>query len=246
MNFSHNEIKIFNTRDEINSFLAEFLRRIVTASISQSGQCTVALSGGSTPRFFYEYLALEKYFPWDKIHFFIVDERFVNEGSNDHNFTMMRRTLFARIAIDPQNLHPIDTTQSSSKAAAEKYDRELQDFFSLSRSDPFPSFDLILLGIGTDGHTASLFPGSDALLERNKCAIDSGTDAVPHERITMTFPVLDNAKNLVFVATGSEKQNILRRIFIDREILPASMIQSKTGKILFVCDSDAAQKLPKN
>jgi 6-phosphogluconolactonase len=246
MNLSPDNMKILQTRDEINYFLKEFLRGIVEESIAQTGRCTVALSGGSTPRSFYEFLSAENNFPWNKIHFFIVDERFIDEESNDHNFTMMRSALFDRIDIDPQNLHPIDTTQSTSKAAAEKYDCDLQDFFRLNPSDPFPSFDLILLGIGTDGHTASLFPGSDALLERNKCAIDSTTDALPHERITMTFPVLDNAKNLVFVATGSEKQEILKRIFIDHEILPASMIQSKTGKILFVFDSDAAQKLPKN
>jgi 6-phosphogluconolactonase len=243
---SNDDIKIFKTFDEILFFLKELFREIITDSIAQRGRCTIALSGGSTPRQFYESLSVEKNLPWNKIHFFIVDERFVAEGSDDHNFTMMRRALFDKIGIDSLNLHVVDTAQPTSKTAAEKYNLELQNYFHASTASPFPSFDLILLGIGTDGHTASLFPGSDALKERSKLAIDSKSGFHPHERITLTFPVLENAENLLFLAAGSEKQSILKRIFIENENLPAAMIRLKTGKRLFVFDSAAADDLRKN
>jgi 6-phosphogluconolactonase len=196
----------------------------------RDGTLAVALSGGSTPKPVYELLAGSR-LPWPRIHWFFGDERFVPQDHPDSNYRMVREALFARAPVPPGNIHPIPTTGAPADAA-KAYDEELRRF-AQGRA---PLFDAVLLGIGPDGHTASLFPGGAALEERARWAV--AADHPPGARITLTLPALGQSAAVAFIAAGAEKRPVLARIFAG-ETPPAARVAT-AGEMRLFLDRDAA------
>ena len=211
------------------------------AAIATHGQFTLAMAGGSTPKPLYEALANEA-LPWDKIHFFWGDERYVPPDHPDSNEGMARRTWLDKVAIPPGNIHPMPTDEADPAIAAQRYEQELQTFFQLSPGQ-FPSLDVILLGIGDDAHTASLFPYTNALKVRDKLVAVGNKNG--HPRITLTVPTLNQAQCVLFLVAGANKQGALKQIFAkqaDEMTYPARLIHPQE-ELWWLLDSAAGQNL---
>lgn len=233
------EICVFEDNQEINAYLKELLKKLSKQAIKERGLFSMALSGGVTPEKFYRSLAdTSDFLPWDDIHLFMVDERYVKPGDNDHNFSMVQRTILSSIKLPKKNLHPIQTDLTSIQETATSYEKELKRFFYEDGHSKSPIFDFILLGIGQDGHTASLFPGSPALEEKEKLVAISRSEHARHERITLTLPIINLARTVVFLITGPEKKNIVQQIVQDKiGLFPASKVNPENGKLYFILDS---------
>jgi 6-phosphogluconolactonase len=238
-------ILVFKDYNSTAAFLLEKWREISSDAVRRRGNFAVALSGGETPRGFYRKLAGYKGdLPWDKTHIFLVDERFVPETDSDSNYRMIRETLLKDVPAPSQNIHPISTAGSDPSFSAQKYEGVLADFFGLS-AGVLPEFDLIMLGIGRDGHTASLFPGSALLAEKRRLAGVALPGHGKHDRITLTLPVLNNARNVIILATGSEKARVVRKALEKRDPgLPASLVRPGRGNLIILTDEEAASLLP--
>jgi len=184
----------------------------------------VCLSGGSTPQRVYELLASAERgrFPWQRVHWFFGDERFVPHDHPESNYRMVREAMLGAAPVPPANVHPIPTAGPQAEAA-QRYERELRDFYGAGGLDPRrPLFDVVLLGLGEDGHTASLFAGRAALEERNRWVVDTlSPQAQP--RITLTFPPLASARASVFLVAGAAKRDIVARIWAGDD-LPATRL----------------------
>jgi 6-phosphogluconolactonase len=216
---------------------ADLVQKTAAAAIRRQGFFTLVLAGGTTPRRLYEVLAAPPYSsrqPWQDFHVFWGDERCVAPGRPESNFEMAKKALLERVIIPAANVHRIRTELEPPEAAG-AYEQELRDFFALHperTAGGFPRFDLVLLGMGEDGHTASLFPGAEALEEEEKWVAAVGPRGEPEvARITMTLPVLNNADNVLFLIAGTIKQTIMREI-IDRpeaaaDRFPAARVQPK-------------------
>lgn len=235
---------VFNYKKEMTAFLVQRWREIAEDAIAQKGFFTAALSGGTSPVEFYRGLAkLKDNFPWDKTHIFLVDEHFVPFSHSDSNYGMMRTLFLHDVKIPEGNIHAIMTDEPSPSKAARRYEDELKRFFGLAERE-IPEFDFVSLGIGEDGHTASLFPGGPEVHEKVRLAIAVEHRGVQHKRISLTLPVINNAKNVIFIAMGKQKTEILRRVIEDREeTLPSSKVEPAEGSLLFVLDSDAASPI---
>ncbi len=213
--------------------------------VTKNGRFIVALSGGSTPREMHRLLAEEPYrldVPWDKTHIFWVDERCVPENNPASNYGVAKKDFLDRISIPLEQIHPMPG-EAPPEDGAILYTRELQKNFQLEEGD-FPVFDLIVLGVGKDGHTASLFPGHGALKERERwvVAVKGGVPNV--SRLTMSYPVLNHARQTVFLASGKEKAEILKTLLENsRAQLPAQNVQPINGKLTWLLDRDAASLL---
>jgi len=214
-----------------------------------SSKIAVALSGGTTPRRFLELLARPPYrerFPWRRVHFFQVDERWVPPDDSRSNQRMIRECLVDGGPVPEGNFHCVDLSRPDSAASARRYEERIRRFFPMPPGG-FPRFDAVILGIGSDGHTASLFPGSPALEEREAWVAhtEGGTPSLP--RVTLTVPVLNNAFRVIFLAGGREKAEILRRLFHGEEAdsLPAARVFPKQGRLTWLVDALAASGLPK-
>jgi 6-phosphogluconolactonase len=228
----------------MSEFMIKRWEEISKDAIERRGYFAAALSGGRTPIIFYRRLAEWGNRPcWDKTHLFLVDERFVSFDDKDSNYGMMRETLFQKIPIPQENIHPIPTGKGSLEISAREYEKDLRRFFKISKGQ-HPALDFILLGIGEDGHTASLFPGSEALSERRHFTAAVRLDELRHHRITLTLPVLNHADHVIFFVKGKNKAPVMRKI-IKREgpLLPASMVQPKSGNLLFLIDREAGSQL---
>ncbi|MEB3272541.1 MAG: 6-phosphogluconolactonase [Prochlorothrix sp.] len=209
----------------------------IRESIADRGFCTLALAGGSTPKPLYEALAQQE-LPWDKIHIFWGDERYVPPSDTNSNEGMARAAWLDRVPFPPENLHPMPTGAGDPAMDAATHDRELQDFFQ-GQSGPFPALDLVLLGIGPDGHTASLFPHTAALEVVDRRVTVGNKDGEP--RITMTYPVLNQARLVLFLVTGDNKQPALQEIFSptgDDRHYPARAIRPQ-GSLYWLLDAAA-------
>ena len=241
------EVLVFSGLTQIADFASEKLMEISKKSIRDKGRFTVALSGGKTPVALYRALAvLKKPSQWDKIHIFIVDERFVPPEDNESNFLMINQTLLKHINIPRENIHQISTAENTPEASAIKYEEDLISFFKPARGE-FPIIDLIILGIGEDGHTASLFPSTPLLREnRHMTAAVLPPDTSKKQRITLTLPVINNAEKIIFLASGRSKAHIIKEVIEgENHSLPANMVRPKKGKPVFLLDKDAASLLSK-
>jgi 6-phosphogluconolactonase len=219
--------------------VAEWLLAIATA---KDGKVAVALSGGSTPKRLYEYLAgpsCRGRFPWQRVHWFWGDERFVPPDDKLSNYRMVREALLSHAPIPATNIHPVPTEGVSPETAALAYERALKSFYGADRLNPArPLFDVNLLGLGPDGHTASLFPGTSVLAERERWV--AAVPAVKSEtRITLTYPALESSQHTAFLISGVEKRAIFRRLRDGDESLPAARLHP-TGTLWFFSDTAAA------
>lgn len=236
-------VRIFDDEKQMLKFMIEKWENISHERIERRGYFTVALSGGKTPIVFYQKLAEwdNKSF-WKRTHVFLVDERFVPFEDEDSNYRMLREALLGKIPIPQENIHPIPTEKVSLETSVREYEKDLESFFKVSKGQ-FPDFDLILLGIGEDGHTASLFPGGKALSERDHLTAAVVVDETRHDRITLTLPVINHAEHVIFFVTGANKAPVLKKIIAGDVSLPASLVQPRSGKLLFVIDREASSQL---
>ncbi|MGK7919532.1 MAG: 6-phosphogluconolactonase [Trichodesmium sp.] len=196
----------------------------IQEAIAQRGQCTIALAGGNTPRPLYESMATQD-LPWEKIHIFWGDERYVPAEHSDSNQKMAREALLDRVSIPPENIHSMPTGAGDPEADAASHDAHLREFFQVSPGE-FPSLDLILLGMGGDGHTASLFPYTDALKVSDRLITVGNKDGQP--RLTFTVPLINQARCVIFLVAGADKQEALDKVFAetaDEMNYPSRLIQ---------------------
>jgi len=210
-------------------------------------RCTIVLSGGLTPKGIYQCMArasFRKKFQWEKIHFFFSDERWVSREDQKSNYRMVSKALFTKVKIPSKNIHPIQTNDCTLQASACRYEEDISDFFKL-KDDEFPRFDLILLGLGLDGHTSSLFPGSAALLANSRLVIDVTDKKLTEQRVTLSLPVINLADMIIFVVSGNEKAMVVHKVLENdgSTIFPANEISPSQGELCWFLDKGAASKL---
>jgi 6-phosphogluconolactonase len=238
-------IEVVATAADLFHAAAEEFIGVARAAIGAQGRFTVALSGGSTPKALYSLLAASYAdFAWNRIFLFFGDERHVPPTDPDSNYRMVNESLLTRIAIPPENVFRVPAENPDAAAAASDYEAQLCRFFELQPGE-FPRFDLILLGLGPDGHTASLFPDSPALDEQSRLVVANWVAKFNTHRITFTFPVLNRAAEVMFIASGAEKADMLRQVLEGKNIppLPSQRVQPSDGKLLWLLDEAAAAKL---
>lgn len=231
-----------NTFALTDDFLKKWIE-IAQQSVERNNRFTVALSGGRSPMEFYCKLSTFKDFDlWKRTHVFLGDERFVPFDSDKSNFRMLKENLLDYVNIPPENIHPIATNQKNVDLAAEQYKSELIQFFEFKESNA-PSFDLILLGIGTDGHTASLFPDDEKVDDPDQLVLPVSSPHLKEERISLSLPVINNARNIITIVLGANKAEIFTEIIKGKSKLPASKIDAVNGQVYYLLDKEAAQKL---
>lgn len=216
-------------------------------SIAKHGNFNVALSGGSTPREMYRLLATPEFraqVDWPRVRLFWGDERAVPPDSPESNYGMVRRELLLRVSIPPSNVHRMEAEDPNIGRAAHNYEAILRKFLPVDDRG-FPRFHLILLGLGPDGHTASLFPGSKIVRETSRWVSTPLVPKMGARRMTLTLPVLEAAHRIVFLVSGAEKASILREVLCEHHEppLPAQMVKPREGERIFLVDEAAASKL---
>ena len=232
------EVHIFRKHTEAYGFLVQLWEQSSSRSIAERGRFAVALSGGKTPGAFFKNLSQRPRLTWDTTHIFQVDERFVSQPDNNSNLSLIKETLTGKVAIPDNNIHFITTGRISPEESARRYEQDLRRFFNNER---LPRFDLVLLGIGDDGHTASLFPGSSSLHEKERLVIVVVAKRPPRERISLTLPVINNARAVVFLLTGEDKAPVIKKILKEKDsALPAALVKPVSGTLKFVLDQHAA------
>ena len=241
---SEADIRILNTPQELfQAAAAEFIA-LASAAIRDHGKFTVALSGGSTPKSLYSVLARSA-LPWDKIFFFWSDERHVPPDHPESNYRMAKEALLSKVPVPPENIFRVRAEEKDANVVAKYYEEALRSFFGL-RPGEFPRFDLILLGLGPDGHTASLFPNTAALNETKLLVVANWVEKFKANRITFTYPVLNNAACVIFLVSGADKADMVRTVLEDgRADLPSQRVHPVNGRLLWLLDKGAASKLSK-
>jgi 6-phosphogluconolactonase len=239
-------ICINENQNKLAEMAAEIFVKDALDSVRHRGIFTVALSGGSTPRGLHRLLARDPWqtrIPWPKIHIFWVDERCVPIESPASNYGTAKRDFAGEWPVSKNQIHFI-ACESSAPAAAEKYQDRLMALFALPVKS-IPRFDLIFLGMGTDGHTASLFPGQSTLAEKKKLVVATRGGNPDEDRISMTLPLLNRARHVVFLVSGIEKSKMLQSVLTASDIrYPAQAIKPSDGKLSWLLDRAAASLLP--
>jgi 6-phosphogluconolactonase len=229
---------------------AEEVVAAAAPGVSERGRFTIALSGGSTPRRLYALLAdaagpFRARVAWERVHVFFGDERHVPPEDAESNFRMAREALLDHVPV--ASVHRMRGELPEAAEAAREYEADLGRFFALDPAkDPPPRLDLVLLGLGPDGHTASLFPGTDVLGERRRWVAAPRVARLGTDRITLTLPVLDRARRVVFVAAGAEKAEAVARVLAPGDSPPpAARVRPEAGALLWILDRAAAARLPR-
>jgi 6-phosphogluconolactonase len=242
------EIRLFADLDELSEAAAGEFCRIACQAIAERGRAVVTLSGGSTPRRLYELLTTDRYrhrVAWDRVEFFWGDERAVPPDHSDSNYRMARHVLLEPLAIPTAHIHRIEGDRNDLDAAALTYEREIARVFGVLPDGPPPAFDLVVLGMGTDGHTASLFPGTDAG-EDSRWVVSQCVPAIAASRVTMTPRLLNAARHVMFLVAGPEKADALALVLEgvrDPQRLPAQLIEPTSGVLVWFVDRGAAARL---
>jgi 6-phosphogluconolactonase len=244
-------IQLFNHCSEIASYAAKEVARIAAEAASSRGVFSIALSGGSTPKMLYalmaEHPSLRNSLPWDKMNVFFGDERHVGPGHADSNYQMAADSMLSKVPLRPEQIHRIKGEYPDAAQAAAEYEDVIRRQFSL-QSGNFPRFDVVLLGMGNEGHTLSLFPGTKALHETQRIVASNWVGKLYTDRITLTAPAANAAANVIFMVTGSDKACALKAVLEgpqEPEQLPAQMIQPSNGSLYWLIDAAAASLLSK-
>lgn len=237
------EPKVYADPEALAQHAADWLLAWASATVAKDGErFSVCLSGGSTPKRLYELLAAaprRDAFPWARTHWFWGDERFVPPDDKLSNYRMVREAMLDRVPVPEANIHPIPTLGVTPEESAAAYERELRIFHGEEALDPVrPLFNVVLLGLGTNGHTASLFPGMPVLHERRRWT-GTMTDPEAGTRITLTYPALESARETVFLVAGADKTPMLKRLLAGDRSLPAAQVQPH-GELHFFVDRAAA------
>jgi 6-phosphogluconolactonase len=233
------KLELFPDRESLARGVADWLLML---AVAKNGLFAIALTGGTTPRRLYERLAEPPCcdaFPWGRTHWFWGDERFVPTNDARSNYRMVHNALLSRAPIPAGNIHPIPTDTVSPQAAANAYQQSLQMFYGATQLNPTrPLFDVTLLGLGGDGHTASLFPGSALLTERRRW-VAAVTGAAPEARVTLTYPAIESSHHAAFLIAGAEKRSIFKRLRCGDVGLPAAQL-NPLGTLHWFADHAAA------
>lgn len=241
------EIRTLTTPQELFAAAAEEVVRAANDAVAERGRFSVALSGGSTPRNLFNLLATNARtaLPWDRMFFFWGDERHVPPTDPDSNYRMADEALLSKVPVPAGNVFRIAAENPDASAAAGAYEKTLQKFFALAPGE-FPAFDLILLGMGPDGHTASLFPGTAGLQEKSRLVIANWVEKFKTSRITLTLPVLNAARCVTFLVSGVDKAPALHAVLegdAPGEQYPSKLIRPKDGNLIWLVDRAAASEL---
>jgi len=241
------EIRVLTTPQEVSEVAAEEVIRCAKAAVTERGRFTIALSGGSTPKNLFNLLATNArtVLPWDRTFFFWGDERHVPPTDAESNYRMAEDTMLSKIPVAAGNVFRVPAENPDAAAAADAYEQTLRKFFQLKPGE-VPAFDLILLGMGPDGHTASLFPNSPGLEEKSRLVIANWVDKLKTSRLTLTLPVLNAARCVVFIVSGTDKAAVLRTVLEEDappEQYPSKLIKPGSGKLIWLLDRAAASEL---
>lgn len=240
------EIKKYSGLKALNQAAADFFLISARAAVARQGAFHVALAGGSTPQALYELLAMPEYIetvPWESVHIYFGDERSVPPDHKESNYKMAYDALLSHVPIPESQIHRIKAEYSDAHSAATDYSTRLRDCLPLSVSGEV-EFDLILLGIGPDGHTASLFPNTDILHEHNALVAAVYVEDKATWRVSLTFPVLDQARQLLFLVAGSNKAEVVCQVLghaVNDTIFPVQQIKNRQQ--LWLIDQEAAELL---
>jgi len=235
------QLRVLSDAEAVANSAAELFVQLAARAVSQRGRFRVALSGGSTPRRTYQLLATPQWrsqLAWPKIDMFLGDERYVPPDHPESNYHMVKEALLQH--VPEANLHRVPT-ELEPEAAATAYEADIRQAFALSAG--IPQFDLIFLGLGTNGHTASLFPGSPLLHENSRLVAAEFVSEAKMWRISMTLPLLNQGRTDAFLVAGKEKAEVLREVragAFDPERLPAQLIKPENGELLWLADQPAA------
>jgi len=238
-------IRIVNTADELAEEAARTIVALAQQAVSTKNNFTIALAGGSTPKRLYELLAnpareFRNEMPWGQTLFFWTDERHVGPDHQDSNYRMTHEAMLEHVEVPSSHIHRYFSEMADAEVVALNYARQLECSFDGS----LPGFDLILLGLGPDGHTASLFPGTDAILESMRLVVAPWVEKFKSFRLTMTLPVLNNAAHVMFLVSGEDKAGILSEVLHDGPLVfPAQLIAPTSGELTWIVDKAAASKL---
>lgn len=238
------QIAIYPDIDTLSHEAAQYIVRIASESIVTRGRFTIALSGGTTPRTLYGLLGSEPYrsqIDWALVDIFWSDERCVPPDSPDSNYHMAQEVLLSRIPIPAQQVHYMPADQPDRDAASQAYAEEMQRTFG---TNGIPSFDLIQLGMGPEGHTASLFPHQASLHEQQRLVIPVSVPKPPPDRLTFTPPVLNAARNVLFLVTGADKADALHAVLegpYQPDEYPAQIVRPPHGEVVWMLDTAVAQ-----
>lgn len=238
------DVRVFTDVNELNLRVAEAAVATINEAVQAGGSCSLALSGGRTPRRLHGLLSSQfrDRIPWDKVQIFWGDERYVPHDDPSSNYRMARETLLDAVPCPPGNVHPMPTILPDPDLAARDYEKTLASHFPKD----WPRFDLVFLGLGEEGHTASLFPGSPALEETRRWVVAVKVPAEPPLRLTLTLPALTQASHVYFLVTGSNKAQALHHVLYglpDPKNYPASGVRLAQGAVTWWVDEDAAGPL---
>ncbi len=243
------EIRILADGAAIATRAAQEFVQAAAEAVRVKGSFNVALAGGSTPKALYSLLvndsALRSQVPWDKIHLFFGDERHVAPDHPDSNFRMASEAMISKSPLKPEQVTRIKGEYPDTEQAALEYEKALREYFQLKDGE-YPRFDLVLAGMGNEGHTLSLFPGTKALHADGRMVVRNWIGKLCTERITLTAPVASNAAQVIFMVTGADKAPALKAVLegpFEPEQLPAQLLQPKDGKLLWLVDTAAGSML---
>ncbi|PYU69017.1 MAG: 6-phosphogluconolactonase [Acidobacteria bacterium] len=243
------EIRILADGAAIAKRAAQEFVQAAASAVREKGSFNAVLAGGSTPKALYRLLVndptLRSQVPWDKIHLFFGDERHVAPDHADSNFRMATEAMISKAPIKPEQVTRIKGEYPDAEQAALEYEKAVKEYFKLKDGE-YPRFDLVLAGMGNEGHTLSLFPGTKALHADRRIAVRNWVGKLYAERITLTAPVACNAAQIVFMVTGADKARALKAVLegpFEPEQLPAQLLQPKNGRLLWLVDTAAGGML---
>jgi len=243
------EVEVLPDAAAITKRAVEEFLKAVQEAVAKNGTFTVALSGGSTPKALYSMLAddatLRSKIPWPKLHFFFGDERHAPPDSPESNFRMAQEALFSKGVVEPEQITRMRGEYADAEKAALEYEQALRAYFKLKDGE-YPRFDLVLVGMGEEGHCLSLFPGTKALHASPRIVVRNWVGKLFTERITLTAEAVNQANRVLFLVTRSDKALALKAVLegpYEPEQLPAQLIQPVSGTLLWLVDQAAASKL---
>ena len=243
------DVRVFADAETLSRAAAREFIALCRQAVDARGRFTVALAGGSTPRRVYELLADHEHcdqVDWTRVEFFWGDERAVPPEHPDSNYGMAAAALLGKLDLRPEQVHRIQAERPDRESAARDYEVEIAGVFGVSPEGPLPPFDLILLGMGRDGHTASLFPCAEAVHERRRQVVRNYVVKLQAERITLTFPMINRARDIRVVVAGAEKAPALKDVLEgphDPERLPSQLLSPVAGRLGWLVDRAAANAL---
>jgi 6-phosphogluconolactonase len=246
------KLEIFPDQAALSRAAAEAIVSAAEAAVEQSGSFTIALSGGPAPKPVFELLADEREpfrarFPWQHTHFFWGDERPVPPDHPESNYRLAYDNMLSKVPVPERNVHRVRGELPEAQEAAALYESAVRDHFGLGEAE-FPKFDLMWQGLGANGHTASLFPGTSALAEHRHIVVANWVEKLRAHRITMTYPVLNNAATVLFLVSGEKPADALSQVLFGRQLstpLPAQLVAPSSGRLIFLVDQEAASRLPR-